>query len=104
MTRWQEPALYGGFIHPWSSRNADDLHLMVSKWTRTPDGRSTAYHVSQFVGSLEPPEAAGRRRVPLSARRHSTRDRAGVVGQEAPSGAARDRSAGRRRICSTARS
>ncbi|MFF4880810.1 DUF4185 domain-containing protein [Micromonospora sp. NPDC000668] len=52
VTSWQEPALYGGFIHPWSSRNANDLHLMVSKWTRTPDGRSTAYHVSQFVGSV----------------------------------------------------
>ncbi|MBQ0978398.1 MULTISPECIES: DUF4185 domain-containing protein [unclassified Micromonospora] len=52
VTSWQEPALYGGFIHPWSSRNANDLHLMVSKWTRTPDGRSTAYHVSQFAGSV----------------------------------------------------
>ncbi|SCG52348.1 Tat (twin-arginine translocation) pathway signal sequence [Micromonospora echinaurantiaca] len=51
VTPWQEPGLYGGFIHPWSSRRANDLHLMVSKWTRTPDGRSTAYHVSQFVGT-----------------------------------------------------
>ncbi|MFI0794846.1 DUF4185 domain-containing protein [Micromonospora rubida] len=49
---WQEPALYGGFIHPWSGRNANELHLMVSKWTRGLDNRSTAYHVSQFVGSL----------------------------------------------------
>ncbi|WP_274528263.1 hypothetical protein [Micromonospora foliorum] len=22
LTSWQEPGLYGGFIHPWSSRNA----------------------------------------------------------------------------------
>jgi hypothetical protein len=52
---WQEPAMYGGFIHPWSTRAADDLHLMVSKWTHeTPDPRSpsTAYHMSQYVGSL----------------------------------------------------
>ncbi|MDM4719512.1 DUF4185 domain-containing protein [Micromonospora sp. WMMA1363] len=47
---WQEPGLYGGFIHPWSSRQVLGLHLMVSKWTRT-DGGSTAYHVSQFVGT-----------------------------------------------------
>jgi hypothetical protein len=54
----QEPGLYGGFIHPWSSRGANNLHLMVSKWTKVPDAgspggkRSTAYHVSQFVGTL----------------------------------------------------
>ncbi|MFX0595290.1 DUF4185 domain-containing protein [Melissospora conviva] len=52
VTPLQEPALYGGFIHPWSSRRANDLHLMVSKWTRTPDNRSTAYHVSQFAGTV----------------------------------------------------
>ncbi|MGC4896973.1 DUF4185 domain-containing protein [Micromonospora sp. DT31] len=52
VTPLQEPGLYGGFIHPWSSRRANDLHLMVSKWTRTPDNRSTAYHVSQFAGSV----------------------------------------------------
>jgi hypothetical protein len=52
VTSWQEPGLYGGFIHPWSTRNPDDLHLMVSKWTRTAQNVSTAYHVSQFVGSL----------------------------------------------------
>ncbi len=48
----QEPALYGGFIHPWSTRASNGLHLLVSKWTRGPDGRSTAYHVSQFAGTL----------------------------------------------------
>jgi len=49
---WQEPGLYGGFVHPWSSRNTNDLHLMVSKWARGGDGRSTSYHVSQYVGSI----------------------------------------------------
>ncbi|NEA33267.1 DUF4185 domain-containing protein [Streptomyces sp. SID13031] len=48
----QEPALYGGFIHPWSTKAANGLHLMVSKWTRDPAGHSTAYHVSQYAGSL----------------------------------------------------
>jgi hypothetical protein len=48
---WQEPGMYGGFVHPWSTRAAGGLHLMVSKWTRGPDGRSTAYHVSQFAGT-----------------------------------------------------
>lgn len=52
LTSLEEPNLYGGFIHPWSTSKPNDLHLMVSKWTRGPDGRSTAYHVSQFVGSL----------------------------------------------------
>lgn len=49
---WQEPGLYGGFIHPWSTRSANDLHLMVSRWTRNPDGTSNAYHMSQYVGTL----------------------------------------------------
>jgi hypothetical protein len=52
LTAAQEPNLYGGFIHPWSTSKPNDLHLMVSKWTRGADGRSTAYHVSQFVGTL----------------------------------------------------
>jgi hypothetical protein len=52
VTSWQEPGLYGGFIHPWSTSAANDLHLMVSKWTRNTLGQSTAYHVSQFVGSV----------------------------------------------------
>jgi hypothetical protein len=50
----EEPGLYGGFIHPWSSSGAHNLHLMVSKWThdiRNPEV-TTAYHVSQFVGTL----------------------------------------------------
>ncbi|MEV8377385.1 DUF4185 domain-containing protein [Kribbella sp. NPDC056861] len=47
----QEPGLYGGFIHPWSGSGANELHLMVSKWTH--DGPTTsAYHVSQYVGAL----------------------------------------------------
>lgn len=49
---WQEPALYGGFIHPWSSSAANDLHLLVSKWTCNAQNQSTAYHVSQFVGTV----------------------------------------------------
>lgn len=51
VTFLQEPSLYGGFIHPWSSRKANELHLLVSRWTRNSQGRSTSYHVSQFVGS-----------------------------------------------------
>jgi hypothetical protein len=47
----QEPGLYGGFIHPWSTRSPNGLHLMVSKWTKA-SGVSTAYHVSQYLGSL----------------------------------------------------
>ncbi len=52
LTTLEEPALYGGFIHPWSTSKPNDLHMMVSKWTRGPDGRSTAYHVSHYVGTL----------------------------------------------------
>jgi hypothetical protein len=52
VTSWQEPGLYGGFIHPWSTSASNDLHLMVSKWTRNAQGQSTAYHVSQFAGSV----------------------------------------------------
>lgn len=47
-----EPGLYGGFIHPWSTTQRNDLHLMVSKWSRDGQGRSTAYHVSHFAGSV----------------------------------------------------
>jgi hypothetical protein len=49
---WQEPGLYGGFIHPWSTSQANGLHLMVSKWTHDQNGHSTAYHMSQYVGSV----------------------------------------------------
>ena len=54
VTSSEEPNLYGGFIHPWSNRGANDLHIMVSKWTHDIKNPrvSTAYHVSQFVGSL----------------------------------------------------
>lgn len=48
----QEPNLYGGFIHPWSTSEPDGLHLMVSTWRRNSSGQSTAYHMSQFVGSV----------------------------------------------------
>jgi hypothetical protein len=49
---WQEPGLYGGFIHPWSTSSRGELHLLVSKWTFNRDRTSSAYHVSQFAGSL----------------------------------------------------
>lgn len=55
LTSWQEPSLYGGFIHPWSTAAPGDLHLMVSKWTHVnsdPGSPTTAYHVSQYFGSL----------------------------------------------------
>lgn len=42
----QQANLYGGFIHPWSTRAFGDLHLLVSTWTNTD------YHVSQYVGTL----------------------------------------------------
>lgn len=45
------PAIYGGFIHPWSRVGANNLHLMVSQWIHDANG-SSAYHVSQFVGTL----------------------------------------------------
>jgi Domain of unknown function (DUF4185) len=50
----QEPGLYGGFIHPWSTNGKDNLHIMVSKWTHDPHNSTitTAYHVSQYVGTL----------------------------------------------------
>ncbi|KAL2004750.1 hypothetical protein VTN00DRAFT_3278 [Thermoascus crustaceus] len=48
----QELFLYGGFIHPWSTAKEGDLHLMVSKWERDAAGKTTAYHMSQYVGSL----------------------------------------------------
>ena len=54
VTFQQEPNLYGGFIHPWSARGTNNLHLMISKWTHDPNnpGLTTAYHVSQYVGTL----------------------------------------------------
>jgi hypothetical protein len=54
VTFQQEPYLYGGFIHPWSARGSGNLHIMVSKWTHNPNNPkvSTAYHVSQYVGTL----------------------------------------------------
>lgn len=46
VTGFQEPRLYGGFIHPWSARGSGGLHIMVSTWT------DTAYHMSQYAGTL----------------------------------------------------
>ncbi len=48
----QESGLYGGFIHPWSTSQPNDLHLLVSTWRRNPTGRTTAYHVSQYAGTV----------------------------------------------------
>jgi hypothetical protein len=54
VTSFQEPGLYGGFIHPWSTSGNDNLHILVSKWMRDPSNPrvTTAYHVSQYVGTL----------------------------------------------------
>jgi len=43
----QEPAMYGGFIHPWSQQGAGRLHIFVSQLIT-----ASVYHVSQFVGTL----------------------------------------------------
>lgn len=51
LTADQEPNLYGGFIHPWSTSKEDDLHMMISRWSKA-DGHTTHYHVSQYVGTL----------------------------------------------------
>lgn len=46
------PHPYGGFIHPWSSSKVDGLCLMVSRLLRNESGATTAYDVSQHVGTL----------------------------------------------------
>jgi hypothetical protein len=51
-TGGQEPSLYGGFIHPYSTGAAGDLHLMVSTWRQDPPGTSHTYHVSRYAGTL----------------------------------------------------
>ncbi|WP_405060204.1 DUF4185 domain-containing protein [Kribbella sp. NBC_01505] len=48
VTSSQEPGLYGGFVHPWST--LDNLHLVVSA-RRSVAGISTTYRVSQYAGS-----------------------------------------------------
>ena len=52
VTQQQEANCYGGFIHPWSTSKPGDLHLMVSTWKHDLHGKSTAYHVSQWVASV----------------------------------------------------
>ena len=52
VTEAQEPSLYGGFIHPYSTSNTGDLKLMVSTWQQDPPGTSHAYHVSHYAGTL----------------------------------------------------
>jgi hypothetical protein len=55
VTAAQEPNLYGGFVHPWSTSAANELHMMVSRWSQVDEGgqkRTTHYHTSQYVGSL----------------------------------------------------
>ena len=52
LTEIQESALYGGFIHPYSSSRPNDLHLMVSTWKKDNNGRTTQYHVSHYSGSV----------------------------------------------------
>jgi hypothetical protein len=51
VTALEESFLYGGFIHPWSTTDTNDLHLMISTWKRDQNGNSTAYHMSQFRGT-----------------------------------------------------
>jgi hypothetical protein len=52
VTTAQEPDLYGGFIHPWSTGGRDNFHIMVSRWSRQNPDVTTTYHVSQYVGTL----------------------------------------------------
>jgi hypothetical protein len=52
VTSEQEPSLYGGFIHPYSTSAVGDLHMMVSSWRQDPPGKSWTYHVSQYAGTL----------------------------------------------------
>lgn len=51
VTQLQQPAIYGGFIHPYSSSQPNDLHLLVSRWPQT-GAQSHAYDVTQWVGSI----------------------------------------------------
>jgi len=46
LTQWNVPRLYGGFIHPSSTKNANGLILLVSQWT------DNKYHVMQFRGTV----------------------------------------------------
>jgi hypothetical protein len=48
----QQPSLYGGFIHPWSTTARGGLRLMISRWTRGANGASTAYDVTQWDTTL----------------------------------------------------
>ncbi|NUR48110.1 MAG: DUF4185 domain-containing protein [Hamadaea sp.] len=52
LTAAEESFLYGGFIHPYSTSEIGDLHLLVSKWHQDPPGTSHAYHVLQYAGTL----------------------------------------------------
>jgi hypothetical protein len=49
VTNWN---LYGGFIHPWSTRGFGKLHLIVSRWSKNPANVSTTYHIEQYQGTL----------------------------------------------------
>lgn len=44
----QHPALYGGFIHPYST--SDNVTMMVSSWVK---GTGSRYDVSQYNGSIK---------------------------------------------------
>lgn len=46
VTLAQQPALYGGFIHPYSSTGTNQLTLLVSHWD------NNNYHVNQYRGTL----------------------------------------------------
>lgn len=50
LARGEHPSMYGGFIHPRSTR--DNLILMVSSWVRDQARETKRYDVAQFIGSL----------------------------------------------------
>lgn len=51
VAQWQQPTIYGGFIHPYSSSAPNDLHLLVSRWPQV-NGQSLAYDVTQWFGTV----------------------------------------------------
>lgn len=50
---WQLPNLYGGFIHPYSTRH--NLTLMISTWQREENGKTSRYDVMQLNSNLRTP-------------------------------------------------
>ncbi len=48
LTAFEQPFLYGGFIHPLSTR--DNLNMLVSTWGK--QGNVDRYDVSHWRGSI----------------------------------------------------